>query len=92
MREFSERDILKVCYLYYREEKTQEEISSLLGVSRFKISRVLKEARRRGLVSININDPTGDLTEIEIKLEKKFGIKQATVVKSNEFSDKSALN
>ena len=25
MRELNERDILKICYLYYQEEKTQEE-------------------------------------------------------------------
>ena len=25
MREFNERDILKIAYLYYQEEKTQEE-------------------------------------------------------------------
>jgi len=42
MREMSEHDILKICYLYYQEEKTQEEISRLFGVSRFKISRLLK--------------------------------------------------
>ncbi len=92
MRELSERDILKICYLYYQEEKTQEEISELFGVSRFKISRTLKEAKRKGYVTITINDPKDDLTEIEIKLANKFDIEQAIVVKINEFSEKTALD
>jgi deoxyribonucleoside regulator len=92
MRELSERDILKICYLYYQGEKTQEEISELFGVSRFKISRTLKEAKRKGYVTITINDPQDDLTEIEIKLANKFDIEQAIVVKINEFSEKTALD
>ena len=75
MHEFTERDILKICYLYYQEEKTQEEISKIFGVSRFKISRTLKEAKKRKLVTITINDPKGDLTETEIKLADKYGPK-----------------
>ena len=92
MRELSERDILKICYLYYQEGKTQEQISGLFGVSRFKISRTLKEAKRKGYVTITINDPKDDLTEIEIKLANKFDIEQAIVVKINEFSEKTALD
>jgi deoxyribonucleoside regulator len=92
MRELSERDILKICYLYYQAEQTQEEISNLFGVSRFKISRTLKDAKRKGYVTITINDPRGDLTESEIKLANKFGLEQAIVVKVNEFSQKSVLD
>ncbi|MBT8332755.1 MAG: sugar-binding transcriptional regulator [Deltaproteobacteria bacterium] len=92
MRELNERDILKICYLYYQEEKTQEEISRVFGVSRFKISRTLKEAKRQGYVTISINDPKGDFTDTEIKLENKFGLQQAIVVRVNEFSEKSAMN
>ena len=57
-----ERDLLRICYLYYREEKTQEEISSLFGLSRFKVNRLLKEARNKGLVTIHIHDPLEKLT------------------------------
>ena len=91
MRKISERDILKICYLYYNEEKTQEEISSLFGVTRFKISRILKEARKNGHVSIIINNPMVYLTKTEVKLEKNFGLKESVVIRINEFSGKSAL-
>jgi len=92
MLELSERDILKICYLYYQEEKTQEEISRLFGVSRFKISRTLNEAKRKGYVTITINDPEGDFAETEIRLANKFGLQQAIVAKINEFSEKSAMD
>lgn len=92
MREFNERDMLKISYLYYQEEKTQEEISRLFGVSRFKISRTLKEAKRKGYVTITINFPRGDLTDLEIKLAKKFKFEQAIVVKINEFSKLSSAD
>jgi deoxyribonucleoside regulator len=92
MRELNERDILKICYLYYQEGKTQEEISGLFGVSRFKISRTLKEAKKKGYVTITINDPKSDFTEMEITLANKFGLEQAIVVRINEFSEKSAMD
>jgi len=82
---------LKICYLYYNEEKTQEEISSIFGVTRFKISRILKDDRKNGHVSIIINNPMVDLTKTEVKLEKNFGLKESVVIRINEFSGKSAL-
>jgi len=86
-----ERDLLRICYLYYREEKTQEEISSIFGLSRFKVNRLLKEARNRGLVTIEINDPHEKLTETEVELAKRFGLKEAIVVRINRFSGKPPL-
>ncbi len=92
MREISDRDILKICYLYYKEEQTQEQISTLLGHSRFKISRILKEARKRGLVTVTIHDPMIHLTEIETELAKSFGLDKAIVVKVNQFGHQSDLD
>src|SRR3990170_5828423 len=83
-----ERDLLRICYLYYKEEKTQEEISSLFGLSRFKVNRLLKEARNRGLVTIHIHDPLEKLTDTEAALTRKFGLKGAIVIRINPFSDK----
>ena len=92
MRAISDRDILKICYLYYKEEKTQDEISKLWGLSRFKISRTLKEARRRGLVTITIHDPNIELVQTESELAKKSSLQQTIVVKVNEFSGESVLD
>ena len=85
-----ERDLLRICYLYYREEKTQEEISALFGLSRFKVNRLLKEAKNKGLVTIQIHDPLEKLTELEFKLTKGFGLKESIVVRANPFNGKTA--
>jgi deoxyribonucleoside regulator len=92
MREISDRDILKICYLYYKEEQTQEQISRLLGYSRFKISRILKEARKRGLVTVTIHDPMIHVTETEMELVKTFGLDKAIVVRTNQFGNESGLD
>jgi len=92
MREISDRDILKICYLYYREEQTQEQISGLLGYSRFKISRILKEARKRGLVTVTIHDPMVQITETEMELVRKFGLDKAIVVQVKQFGNPSSLD
>lgn len=56
MRGIGRRDIIEISYLYYNEKKTQEEIATLLSISRFKVGRILKKAVEEGIVSITIND------------------------------------
>jgi deoxyribonucleoside regulator len=63
-----------------------------MGLSRWKVGRLIKDARERELISIAINHPQSDLTEIEIALAKKFGIKEAIVVKISEYDRASPLD
>ena len=87
-----ERDIIKICYLFYNEGMSQVDIGAKMEMSRWKVGRVIKDARERGLITITINHPQIDLTETEIKIAKKFGIKQTIVVGINEFSGESFLD
>ena len=82
MHGIGRRDIVEISYLYYNEGKTQAEIAALFGISRFKVSRILKKAIEEGIVSITINDPTSNLIEMEIEVAQKFGLKKAVVVRS----------
>ncbi len=43
--------------LYYQEDATQAEIANRLGTSRTTVSRLLSEARRRGIVVIDVVEP-----------------------------------
>jgi deoxyribonucleoside regulator len=88
----SQNDLVKICYLYYKEGKTQEEISSMFGLSRFKIIRLLKEARNSGLVTIHINDPLEKIAETEVRLAKKFKLEESVVVRVKEFADQTPLD
>jgi deoxyribonucleoside regulator len=87
-----DRDVIKICYLFYKEGMSQVDIGALMGLSRWKIGRVIKEARDRELISITINHPQSDLTETEIAIAKKFGLKEAIVVDITEFDRVSPLD
>ncbi|MGY4650662.1 sugar-binding transcriptional regulator [Mycobacterium sp. URHB0021] len=53
--------------LYYNEDATQAEIAAQLGTSRATVSRLLAEAKRRGIVRIEVVPPaevgSGDLAD-----------------------------
>ena len=48
--------LVRVSRLYYELGETQEAIAALIGVTRPHVSRLLKEARARGVVEIRIVD------------------------------------
>jgi DNA-binding transcriptional regulator LsrR (DeoR family) len=87
-----EKDLVKICYLYYKEGKTQEEISSIFGLNRFKIVRLLKEAKERGIVTIHINDRIEKIAKAEVDLARKFNLKESVVIKIKESTGKSVLD
>jgi DNA-binding transcriptional regulator LsrR (DeoR family) len=49
--------VLTAAYLYYVDEQSQEAISQRLSVSRSTVSRLLSEARRSGIVRIEVVAP-----------------------------------
>ena len=73
------RLITVVARLYYYEGKTQDEISQSLNLSRTKISRMLKQSRDLGLVTIRINLNPVELSELEQELKRRFGIQRALI-------------
>jgi DNA-binding transcriptional regulator LsrR (DeoR family) len=92
MRGIGRRDIIEISYLYYNEKKTQEEIATLLSISRFKVGRILKKAVEEGIVSITINDPMSNLIEMEIELAKKFGLKKSIVVRTVAYNGETPFD
>jgi DNA-binding transcriptional regulator LsrR (DeoR family) len=71
---------IKVCWLYYMEGKTQEEISLTLGLNRSKVLRILASARQNGTVQVNVTTEFSRCVELERGLEKKLGLERAIVV------------
>lgn len=72
--------LVDVCYSYYQHDETQSAIASRLGVSRATVCNLLAEARRRGIVSIEIHDPLKKKETIERELCKAYGLRDAKVV------------
>lgn len=69
-----------VAQRYYLEDQTQEQIARGLGVSRSNVSRMLKEARRLGLVEIRIHHPLGTQPDLRDALLREFGLADCLVL------------
>ena len=80
--ELMDDDLLsvRVAELYYDENKTQDEIGSLLKISRWKAGRLLTHARERGIVRIEIVHPRARRLALESQLRERFDLRDAVIV------------
>jgi deoxyribonucleoside regulator len=74
------RLMLRAAQLYYRLNLTQDEVGKRLGVSRFKVGRLLDRALREDAVRIEIVHPAARLVALEDALVERFGLRGAVVV------------
>jgi len=68
--------------LYYLEDKSKVEIGHLLGISRFKVARLLTAARDRGIVQIAITVPGRIDSALSVELAHRLGLSRAVVVET----------
>lgn len=80
----SDRDALlaEIARRYYLRDQSQQEIADQLDISRSNISRLLKEARQRGIVEIRIHHPLGRDADLEHQLAERFGLREVGVVQA----------
>lgn len=72
---FSPQLLFTAATLYYVQDATQAEIADRLGTSRATVSRLLSEARRQGIVKIEVIEPVeDDLTELSSRTATALGI------------------
>lgn len=69
---------------YYLDGMSKVDIANELGISRFKVARVLDEAREAGLVHIEIAVPAEIDTDLSDALRSAFGLHDAIVVATGE--------
>ncbi len=70
----------EVARLYYVNNFTQQHIADRLGVSRTNVSRMLKEARARGLVEIKIHTPLNVVNDLQDELARRLGLRECLVL------------
>jgi DNA-binding transcriptional regulator LsrR (DeoR family) len=75
---------------YYLEDATKLEIGKEFGISRFKVARLLDDAKRRGLVRIEILPGAADL-ELSETLRRALGLRRAIVVSRSVGSDAESI-
>lgn len=71
--------LYKVARAYYEDELTQEQIGQRFGLSRIKISRLLRQARQEKIVQITLTAPGDSPVELERALERRFGLDEALI-------------
>lgn len=72
--------LVHVAELYYLEGKTQDEIAGLVGVTRSMISRMLTEARSKGIVEVRIHRPLQYDNSLEAMIRDHFSLKDACII------------
>jgi len=80
VNEATELLAVRVAELYYEEGKSQDEIGGLLSITRWKVGRLLAQARERGIVRIEIVHPRARKLAVERALRDRFGLADAVVV------------
>ncbi|MBS7009187.1 sugar-binding transcriptional regulator [Anaerostipes sp.] len=75
----SDRFLIKVAELYFKDGLSQEKIAKKLNVSRTTISRALGKAKQEGIVRIHITYPESSNMLMEKEIEKRFGLEEALV-------------
>ncbi len=76
------RLILKCCTMYYFDGMSQTQISKQLGISHPTVCRLIKLAKEKGYVKIEVVSPLEheSYNTLERELEKRFGLKEAVVI------------
>jgi DNA-binding transcriptional regulator LsrR (DeoR family) len=72
--------IARAARLHYEFSLTHQETAAALGVSRVKVTRLLKQAREAGIVRITVLSDQSPFAELEERLADAVGLREAIVV------------
>jgi len=73
------RLMVRIAQMYYRMHMSQEQIGERLGLSRFRVGRLLDRALAESIVRIEIVHPAARLVDLEDALVERFGLVAAVV-------------
>jgi DNA-binding transcriptional regulator LsrR (DeoR family) len=65
---------------YYIDGATKSDIAAELGLSRFKVARLLDEARATGVVRIELDSPGQIDLDLSVRLGTKYGLRHCIVM------------
>ena len=73
---------IRAAELYYEENKTQDEIGLILSLTRWKVGRLIAQARASGFIRIEIVHPRARRPALERRLRETTRLQDAIVVSS----------
>ncbi|VBB09831.1 Hypothetical protein LUCI_5129 [Lucifera butyrica] len=83
--------LCEVARLYYENNLTQNEIAKSVHTSRSTVSRLLQEARDKGLVEIIIHYPWDRSPQLEQDFLQRFGLNDVRIMDSRNRKDDDVL-
>ncbi|MEU5269831.1 sugar-binding transcriptional regulator [Streptomyces hygroscopicus] len=83
--------LYQVASMYYEQDLTQEQIGEALHFTRWKVGRLLAEARQAGIVRIQVVHPKSRMRGLEERLRDAFGLRDAVVVARGHTEDEEGL-
>lgn len=84
--------LLRIAWLYYIDEMSQQEIADRLDLPRIKVLRLLKEAKARGMVDVRIKGGRVSLFSLESELRDLMGLSEVMVVPTGPDPIRSVAN
>lgn len=76
--------LVDVARLYYLDDLTHQQIADRLGLSRVKVTRLLRQAIEEQVVEFRIAEPILDARVMEGRLVERFGLREAIVVPAGQ--------
>ncbi|MBT2227925.1 sugar-binding transcriptional regulator [Nonomuraea sp. NEAU-A123] len=86
-----EDQLYQVAIRYYESGETQEQIAQRMHLTRWKVGRMLAEARQAGIVRIEVLHPRSRVHLLERSLKERFGLRDAIVVAAGSTNDPEQL-
>ncbi len=83
--------MVQVAKLYYDLDRTQSDIATELGLTRWQVGRLLTEAKEAGIVRIEITPRGGRRTSLEVELQRRFSVREVIVVPTGDIEDPSLI-
>ncbi len=91
MLDTKDRLLVEIARMYYENDMNQKEIADRFNISRTYVSKLLVQARSRGIVQIHIQDPEGAEGPLEKRLRREFGLTAVHVISATGDSPEADL-
>ncbi len=66
-------------WLYYAAGMTQDQIATMMGISRQRAQRLVSRAMSEGLIRVRLEHPIGACLELEARLRDRYGLTECRV-------------
>lgn len=86
----SQLHMVQAARRYYLDDASKVQIADELGISRFKVARLLEAAKHQGIVRIEVVEPGTVRDKLSQELVNRFRLDHALVVDLSSFDDDAA--